>query len=69
MKIDSYNFGDVIGLGLRINEVYKSRNKSKKVSSNYVEFFKNGKHTGPKIYLLTEDLYTFSASLYNEAQL
>lgn len=67
MKIDSYKFGDVIGLGLSINEVYKSRNKSKKASSNYVEFFKNGKHTGPKLYLLTEDLYTFSASLYNEA--
>lgn len=43
--------------------------KNKRVDTNYVQFYKNGKPAGPPLYLMTEDLYTFSASFYNEAQI
>lgn len=38
------------------------------MASNYVQFYKNGNPVGPHLYLLTEDLYTFSVSLYNESE-
>lgn len=64
-QIEPYTFGDVIGVAINVTETYKIRIKNKRVNCNYVQFYKNGKLAGPPLYLMTEDLYTFSASFYN----
>ena len=52
-QLAPYVFGDTIGVGLCIEEVFKNRNKEKLAHRNSVTFFKNGKPVSENLHLLT----------------
>ena len=68
-QLEPYTFGDSMGVGLDIGEVFPDRNKLKLNPKSSVCFFKNGKKVSSDLKLLTQDLYSFAGSLFNEAEI
>lgn len=48
-----YTFGDHIGVGIKIQDVFKDRDKSRRAPKNSVCFFKNGAKVSPDLHILT----------------
>ena len=65
LELPQISFGDQIGIGITINEVFKNRKKDRLAANNFVSFYKNGYKISEDLHLLTEDLYSFAGSLYN----
>lgn len=42
-RLGAYRFGDVLGVGVSISEVYKNRDKARRAQGNWIQFYVNGR--------------------------